>query len=72
VASALRREGIVSEVYFDDAKVAKKLNYANKLDIPYVLLIGEEEIQKGMVSLKDMKTGSQESLTVEEAIKILK
>ena len=72
VANTLRGAGIVSEVYFGEAKVGKKLNYANKLDIPYVILIGDDEIAKKMVSLKNMKTGSQELLTIEEAIEIVK
>lgn len=72
VANTLRGAGIVSEVYFGEAKVGKKLNYANKLDIPYVILIGDDEIEKQRVSLKNMKTGSQELLTIEEAIEIVK
>lgn len=72
VANTLRGAGIVSEVYFGEAKVGKKLNYANKLDIPFVILIGEDEIEKQRVSLKNMKTGSQELLTIEEAIEIVK
>lgn len=72
VANILREEGIVSEVHFEEAKVGKKLNYANKLDIPYVILIGEDEIRRQMVSLKDMKTGDQELITIEEAIKTVK
>jgi len=72
VANTLRKEGIISEVYFEEAKVAKKLNYANKLDIPYVILIGEDEVNKKMVSLKDMETGEQKLLTVEEAIKSIR
>ncbi|MGB4471011.1 MAG: histidine--tRNA ligase [Tepidanaerobacteraceae bacterium] len=72
VANILREEGIVSEVHFEEAKVGKKLNYANKLDIPYVILIGEDEIRRQMVSLKDMKTGDQELITIEEAMKTVK
>ena len=72
VANILREEGIVSEVHFEEAKVGKKINYANKLDIPYVILIGEDEIRRQMVSLKDMKTGDQELITIEEAIKTVK
>jgi len=72
VANTLRGAGIVSEVYFGEAKVGKKLNYANKLDIPFVILIGEDEIEKQRVSLKNMKTGSQELLTIEEAIETVK
>ncbi|MCG1012211.1 histidine--tRNA ligase [Tepidanaerobacter sp. GT38] len=72
VANTLRESGIISEVYFEEVKVGKKLNYANKLDIPYVVLIGEDEIQRQMVSLKNMKTGYQETLAIDEAIKSVK
>jgi histidyl-tRNA synthetase len=72
VANTLRESGVISEVYFEDAKIGKKLNYANKLNIPYTILIGEEEIKGRMVSLKDMKTGSQELVTLDNAIKTVK
>jgi len=72
VANDLRKEDIVSEVYFEEGKIGKKLNYANKLNIPYVILIGEDEVRKQMVSLKNMKTGDQELITIEEAIKSVK
>lgn len=72
VANTLRESGIISEVYFEEVKVGKKLNYANKLDIPYVVLIGEDEIQRQMVSLKNMKTGYQETLAIDEVIKSVK
>jgi histidyl-tRNA synthetase len=72
VANTLRESGVISEVYFEDAKIGKKLNYANKLNIPYTILIGEEEIKSRMVSLKDMKTGSQELVTLDNAIKTVK
>ncbi len=69
VANTLRENGIISEVYFEDTKIGKKLNYANKLNIPYTILIGAEEIKNCMLSLKNMKTGSQELVTMDDAIK---
>lgn len=72
IANTLRDSGIISEVYFEDAKIGKKLNYANKLNIPYTILIGEEETKNKMVSLKNMKTGSQELITIDDAIKTVK
>jgi len=44
------------------------MNYANKKGIPFVLMIGSEELKKGVCSLKDMKDGRQEELTIEEVI----
>jgi len=72
VANTLRASGIVVEIYFENVKISKKLNYANKLNIPYTIVIGEEEIKKQMVSLKNMKTGSQELITVDDAIMAVK
>ncbi|MGI6424353.1 MAG: histidine--tRNA ligase [Tepidanaerobacteraceae bacterium] len=72
VANKLREKGIISEIYFEAVKIGKKLNYANKLNIPYTIMIGEEENARKMVSLKNMKTGSQELMALEEAIEALK
>jgi len=71
VANKLRKQNIVSEVFLEDTKIPKKLNYANKLGIPYVILIGEEEIQTNILTLKDMKEGTQTKTNIEEIIKII-
>ncbi len=68
IANKLRENGIVSEIYFEDARLGKKLKYADKLNIPYTIVIGEEEIESQKVSIKDMKTGSQELVTIDKAI----
>lgn len=68
VANELKKNDIVSEVYFEEGKFAKKLTYANKLGIPYVIIIGSDEIQSGVLTLKDMVKGEQFKLTVEEII----
>lgn len=70
VARELREAGVKTEVYTEDDKFKKKLSYANKIGVPYVAIIGEEEIKAKKVSLKNMKTGEQETVTVEELIKI--
>jgi len=72
VASKLREQGIISELYPDDTKVVKKLGYANKLGIPFVIIIGSEEIKSNLLTLKNMKTGEQEKLTLEEIIKTVR
>ncbi len=72
IANTLRENNIISEVYFEDVKIGKKLNYANNLNIPYTIFIGEEEVKNQMVSLKNMKTGSQELVTIDNAIKTVK
>lgn len=71
-ATALREADINSEVYLEKTKFGKKLNYANNCKIPYVIIIGEEEIKTGIVSLKNMETGQQEKLSINEIIEKLK
>lgn len=67
-AEKLRFAGIACEIYFEEGKLTKKLNYANKLGIPYIILIGSEEIESGLLTLKDMKKGEQYKLSVEDII----
>jgi histidyl-tRNA synthetase len=59
----LRRAGIHSEMYPEAAKVKKQFAYAGSRNIPYVAVTGSEELQSGTVSLKNMQTGEQVSLT---------
>ena len=67
-ADALRKAGINTDVYLEDKKIKAKFKYADKLKIPYVAVIGESEAEHGTVSLKNMVSGEQEELTVEEVI----
>jgi len=68
----LRSAGICSEIYPDNVKLKKQLEYANRKNIPYVVLAGEEELREGMVTLKNMITGEQKKLAAEELINILR
>ena len=68
VADSLRKAGINTDVYLEDKKIKAKFKYADKLKIPYVAVIGESEAEHGTVSLKNMISGEQEELTVEEVI----
>ena len=72
VATTLRNNQINSEVYLEDKKIKAKFKYADKLQIPYVIVIGEDEITNNKVTLKNMETGEQETITIEEAIKKIK
>ncbi len=72
VATTLRKQEIPTEVYLEDKKIKAKFKYADKLEIPYVIVIGEEEIQNSTVTLKNMATGEQQTLTLEEAIEKIK
>lgn len=72
VASTFRYEGINTEVYMNNKKMKAKFKYADKLKIPYVAILGEDEIKNGTVSLKNLLTGQQNTVTVLEAVQILK
>jgi histidyl-tRNA synthetase len=68
----LRKNKINTDLYSDpNIKLDKQLKYANKKGIPYVIIIGPEEASKNVVKLKDMKTGEQKELKIEEVIKQL-
>lgn len=72
VLSKLRSEGIAAEIYPDAVKFDKQMKYANKRNLPYVILAGEEERTKQMVSLKDFQSGEQKMMAVDEAVQKLK
>ena len=72
VANKLIKNNINAETYLEEGKVSKKLNYANKLGVPYVILIGSEERETNILTLKNMKTGEQFKLTIEDIIKKIK
>ena len=72
LATQLRQAGIRTEVYPDSVKMKKQMSYANAQAIPFVALVGENEMQQGTVSLKNMQTGEQQSVTPEEVIEIVK
>lgn len=59
LASNLRKEGINTEVYLNDKKLKAKFKYADKLKIPYVVVIGEDEINSNMIKVKNMSTGEE-------------
>jgi histidyl-tRNA synthetase len=61
--SELRAQGIAAEIYPDAAKMKKQMDYANRRAIPLVAIIGEEELAKGVVTLKDMRSGEQTQIT---------
>ena len=64
----LRNAGIASEIYPDAAKFDKQMKYANKRGVPYVILPGDEEREKQMVSLKNFTTGEQQMMSMQECI----
>ena len=72
VATIIRSKGINTDVYLEDKKIKAKFKYADKLKIPYVAVIGEEEEKNGTVTLKNMTTGEQEEVSIEKMLEILK
>lgn len=72
VVAKARQNGIRTEMFPDAAKMKKQMAYANANAIPYVALAGDDEIQKGVVTLKNMETGEQKQVTPEQLIEIVK
>lgn len=72
IATVLRENGINTQVYTDKAKIKNQFKYANRLNIPYVIVIGEDEIKNNVVSLKNMESGEQETLSLVDAINVIK
>lgn len=72
IVSKSRANGIRTELFPDAAKMKKQMSYANANNIPFVALAGDDEIQKGVVTLKNMETGEQKQVTAEEMISIVK
>ena len=72
IATKLRENDIKAQINIEEQKLAKKFKIADKLNIKYVIVIGEDEVKNGVVSLKNMITGEQENLTLEDAINVIK
>ena len=68
ISSILRNNNISTDLYPDNPKLKKQLQYANNNDIPYVIIIGEDEVTSKLYTLKNMETGSQEKLGIDEII----
>lgn len=64
----LRKEGVAAEIYPDVSKLKKQLEYANKKKIPYVIVIGEEEMKSGELTFRNMQTGEQQKLPLTEIL----
>lgn len=66
IATKLRNNGIKTEIYLNNKKLKAKFKYADKLEIPYVIVIGEDEIAKNKFKLKDMKTGEEKEINMND------
>ncbi len=72
LAEALRSAGLRVQLYGEQKKFKQKMAYANKLEVPFAVLLGEDEIAEGMCSVKNMKTGEQVKLTPADAARYIR
>jgi len=72
IINKVRAQGIRAEIYPDSVKMKKQMSYANAKQIPYVVLAGDNEMAAGKVTLKQMETGEQQMVSVEELINLIK
>ena len=71
LATKLRNAGIRTQIYAEQKKFKAKIGYADKLGIPFVVFLGEDEIARGECSVKNLRTGEQQSLSVEAAAQLM-
>lgn len=71
VATKMREQGVRTELYLNDGKMGKKMSYADKLGIPYVVVIGETERKTGKFMLKKMATGEQTEVTIDTLAEVI-
>ncbi|MFY0252405.1 histidine--tRNA ligase [Chitinophaga sp. 30R24] len=64
----LRKKGIAAELFHENAKMDKQMKYADKRSIPFVVILGESELQENMVSVKDLSSGKQEKMSAAELL----
>ena len=72
IANTLRNEGINTEIYLNNKKLKAKMKYADKLKIPYVMVIGEDEINSNVFKIKNMETGEEKNIKIEDKLITLK
>ena len=72
IARMMREEGVRCEIYPDAVKMKKQMQYANAKNIPFVAIVGENEMNEGKVTLKNMLSGEQSTLSPEELLKNIK
>ena len=71
IAQSLRSQGVRTQVYGEQKKFKQKMTYANKLGVPYIVLLGDDEIAAGKCSVKDMRTGEQVTVSPAEAAELI-
>ena len=71
LATQLRNAGVRTQLYGEQKKFKQKMSYADKLGVPYVIFLGEEEISSGVAAVKNMRTGEQVKVSPDEAVKLI-
>ena len=71
LVSRLRKQGINTEIYPEAAKMKKQMKYANEQQIPFVIMVGQDEMAKNSLAVKNMETGEQKEMSLEELISII-
>ena len=71
IAQSLRAAGVRTQVYGEQKKFKQKMTYANKLGVPYIVLLGDDEIAANKCSVKDMRSGEQVTITPAEAAELI-
>ena len=72
VAKRLREEDIKTEIYYLNKGIKQKFKYADRIKCPYVIILGADEVSNNLVTIKNMNEGSQKTITLDEAITLLK
>ena len=72
LATSLRNLGINTEIYLNNKKIKAKMKYADKLEIPYVIVIGDDEVNTGIVKIKNMITGNEQESKIENIVDYFK
>lgn len=72
IANNLRANNINTEIFLNDKKLKAKMKYADKLEIPYVIVVGEDEVNTGVVKVKNMTTGEQIESSIDDIADVIK
>ena len=66
IIAELRSKGVAAEIYPESAKMKKQMEYANRRTIPFVVIIGSQELEQGVAMVKDMRSGEQQQVAFAE------
>ena len=72
LATQLRNAGIRTQIHAEAKKFKQKMTYADKIHVPYVIFLGEDEISQGVAAVKNMETGEQVKLSPDQAVEAIK